>query len=270
MLKTRFAYGVLILACACSLLPTVYMVDISLRNSTESFAPVLIAAHPILANYGAVLRHGEFAGFFVNSLVIATATVLLTLLSAMCLAYAISRLKVRGGSVILIVVMSALLLPLASLLIPITVLLRTLDLTNSWGGLIGPDTALGIAFGTVILKGAMDGIPMELEEAAVVDGARSLTVLLRIVTPLVRPAMLVVAVWQFLFSWNEFFLALVIMTQNSMKTLPLAPLFFEGPYMTDPGKLFAILTLIGVAPMVLYALLQRWFVSGLMAGAVKG
>jgi ABC-type glycerol-3-phosphate transport system permease component len=172
--------------------------------------------------------------------------------------------------VILIVVMSALLLPLASLLIPITVLLRTLDMTNSWGGLIGPDTALGIAFGTVILKGAMDGIPMELEEAAVVDGAGSLTVLLRVVTPLVRPAMLVVAVWQFLFSWNEFFLALVIMTQNSMKTLPLAPLFFEGPYMTDPGKLFAILTLIGVAPMVLYAVLQRWFVSGLMAGAVKG
>jgi ABC-type glycerol-3-phosphate transport system permease component len=264
------AYTTLILACAFSLLPTVYMLDISLRDSTDAFAPVLIAGHPTLVNYAAVLAHGEFVGFFVNSLVVAVCTVLLTLLCATSLAYAISRLKVRGGTAILLIVMSALLLPLASLLIPITVLLRTIGLTNSWGGLVGPDTALGIAFGTVIIKGAMDGVPTELEEAAVIDGAGSFLVLLRVVAPLVRPALLVVAVWQFLFSWNEFFLALVIMTRNGMKTLPLAPLFFEGPYMTDPGKLFAILTLIGVVPMILYAVLQRWFVSGLMAGAVKG
>jgi len=270
MLKSRIAFAVLILACGCSLLPTVYMADISLRDSTDSFSPVLIAGHPTLGNYAAVLAHGEFVGFFVNSLVIAVATVLLTLVCAGSLAYAISRLKVRGGTIILLVAMSALLLPLASLLIPITILLRTIGLTNSWGGLVGPETALGIAFSTVIIKGAMDGIPTELEEAAVIDGAGSFTVLLRVVAPLVRPALLVVAVWQFLFSWNEFFLALVIMTKNGMKTLPLAPLFFEGPYMTDPGKLFAILTLIGIAPMVLYAVLQRWFVSGLMAGAVKG
>jgi raffinose/stachyose/melibiose transport system permease protein len=270
MLKGKLAYAVLIFACACSLLPTIYMLDISLRNSADAFSPLLIAGHPTLANYAAILAHGEFLSFFINSLVISTATVLLTLICAGSLSYAISRLKVRGGTIILLVVMSALLLPLASLLIPITVLLHTIGLTNSWGGLAGPETALGIAFSTVIIKGAMDGVPAELEEAAVIDGAGSLTILLRVVAPLVRPALLVVAVWQFLFSWNEFFLALVIMTQNGMKTLPLAPLFFEGPYMTDPGKLFAILTLIGVAPMALYAVLQRWFVSGLMAGAVKG
>lgn len=263
-------YVVLIAACALSLLPTIYMVDMSLRDSADSFAPVLIAAHPTLANYAAVLAHGEFGRFFVNSLVVSLGTVALTLACVVCLAYAISRLKVRGGGAILLVVMSALLLPLASLLIPITVLLRTIGLTNSYLGLIGPDTALGIAFGTVIVKGAMDGIPAELEEAAIIDGAGSLAVLLQVVVPLVRPSLLVVAVWQFLFSWNEFFLALVIMTRNAMKTLPLAPLFFEGPYMTDPGKLFAILTLIGVVPMLLYAVLQRWFVSGLMEGGVKG
>ncbi len=264
------AYLALGAACVLSLLPTVYMIDISLRNSTDSFDPVLIAPNPTLANYREVLTHGEFTGFFVNSVLVSLATVGLTLICVVCLAYAISRLKVRFGNIILLVVMSALLLPLASLLIPITVLLRNLGLTNSYFGLIGPETALGIAFGTVIVKGAMDGVPIELEEAAIIDGAGSLSVLLRIVAPLVRPALLVVAVWQFLFSWNEFFLALVIMSENSMKTLPLAPLFFEGPYMTDPGKLFAILTLIGVAPMALYAVLQRWFVSGLMAGGVKG
>jgi ABC-type glycerol-3-phosphate transport system permease component len=143
-------------------------------------------------------------------------------------------------------------------------------MTNSWFGLIGPETALGIPFGTVIVKGAMDEIPVALEEAAVIDGAGSFTVPWRIVVPLIRPSLIVVAVWQFLFSWNEFFLALVVMTRNSLKTLPLAPLYYEGPYMTDPGKLFAVLTLIAVVPMVVYLILQRWFVAGLLAGSVKG
>ena len=166
--------------------------------------------------------------------------------------------------------LSALLLPLASLLIPITVLLKTLSLTNTYFGLIGPNAALGIPFATVIIKEAMAAVPDELEEAATIDGASSLTVLWRVITPLIRPALIVVAIWEFLFSWNEFFLALVIMTRNATKTLPLAPLYYQGPYMTDPGKLFAILTLIAIVPMVFYAVLQRWFVGGLMAGGVKG
>ena len=116
----------------------------------------------------------------------------------------------------------------------------------------------------------MDGIPTEREKAAVSDGAGSLTALLRVVAPLVRPAMLLVAAWQFRFPWNAFCLALVIMTQNSMKTLPLAALLFERPLMSEPGKLLASLTSIGAVPMVLYAVLQRRFVPGLMAGAVKG
>ena len=136
--------------------------------------------------------------------------------------------------------------------------------------MIGPNAALGIPFATVIVNEAMAAIPDELEEAATLDGASSLTVLWRIVVPLIRPALIVVAIWEFLFAWNEFFLALVIMTRNAMKTLPLAPLYYQGPYMTDPGKLFAILTLIAVVPMILYACLQRWFVGGLMAGGVKG
>ncbi len=260
----------LLAATAASLLPSIDMVDISLRDSTESFAPVLFAPHPTLGNYAAVLATGGLGRFFLNSVIIAAGSVALTLVAATCLSFAIARLKIRGGRIILLAVLSALLLPLASLLIPITVLLRHLALTNTYLGLIGPFAALGIPFATVILKEAMEAIPDELEEAATIDGASSLTLLLRIITPLIRSALIVVAVWQFLFSWNEFFLALVIMTQDGMKPLPLAPLYYEGPYMTDPGKLFAILTLIAIIPMVFYAILQRWFVGGLMAGSVKG
>ena len=267
---SRRAFAVLAAASLLSLIPTVYMVDMSLRDSADSFAPVLIAGHPSLANYAAVLGQGSLGRFFLNSLIVAGGTVALTLVCVTGLAFAISRLRIRFASVLLLAVLSALLLPLASLLIPITVLLRHLALTNSYFGLIGPETALGIPFGTVIVKAAMDEVPVALEEAAVIDGAGSFAVLWRIVVPLIRPSLIVVAVWQFLFSWNEFFLALVIMTQNGLKTLPLAPLYYEGPYMTDPGKLFAVLTLIAVVPMGVYVLVQRWFVGGLLAGSVKG
>lgn len=266
----RAALAVLIAAAAASLVPTIYMVDISFRDSTQSFAPVLIAPHPILRNYAAVLATGGLGRFFLNSLIVAAGSVALTLVAATLLSFAIERLKIRFGRIILLIVLSALLLPLASLLIPITVLLSRGGLTNTWLGLIGPTAAIGIPFATVILKEAMAAIPDELEEAATLDGASSLTVLVRIVTPLTRSALIVVAIWQFLYSWNEFFLALVIMTKNAYKTLPLAPLYYEGPFMTDPGKLFAILTLIAIVPMLFYVLLQRWFVGGLMAGGVKG
>lgn len=266
----RIALSILIAATALSLVPTIYMVDISLRTAAHSFDPVLIAARPTLANYVVVLHSGHLGRFFANSVAIAAGSVALTLFAAVTLSFAIARLKIRFGRAILLLVLSALLLPLASLLIPITVLLKNLGLTNSYFGLIGPNAALGIPFATVIVNEAMAAIPDELEEAATLDGASSLTVLWRIVVPLIRPALIVVAIWEFLFAWNEFFLALVIMTRNAMKTLPLAPLYYQGPYMTDPGKLFAILTLIAVVPMILYACLQRWFVGGLMAGGVKG
>ncbi len=264
------AYLVLLVAAGISLVPTIYMVDISLRDSVDSFSPMLIAPHVTFANWVAILSQGNLPGFFVNSAVVSLATVVLTLICVTGLSYAISRLKILGGQVILLVVVSALLLPLASLLIPITVLLEMLGLTNNYLGLIGPETALGIPFGTLIVKAAMDEIPVALEEAAEVDGAGNFAVLTRIIMPLIHPSLLVVAIWQFLFSWNEFFLALVIMTKDPVKTLPLAPLYYEGPFMTDPGKLFAILTLIAIVPMAAYVVLQRWFVAGLMEGSVKG
>jgi ABC-type glycerol-3-phosphate transport system permease component len=264
------AYLVLGIAVAISLVPTIYMFDISLRDATDSFSPLLIVPRVTFANWVAVLAQGNLTGFFVSSALVSVVTVALTLVCVIGLSYAISRLKIRGGQVILLLVVSALLLPLASLLIPIAKLLELLGLTNNYLGLIGPETALGIPFGTVIVKAAMDDIPMALEEAARIDGAGSFAVLMRVVVPLISPSLIVVAIWQFLYSWNEFFLALVIMTKDAVKTLPLAPLYYQGPFMTDPGKLFAILTLIAIVPMVAYIVLQRWFVAGLMEGGVKG
>lgn len=264
------AYVLLGVITLLSLLPTIYMLNLSLRNSVQSFAPVLFAPDPSLQNYGTVLASANLMRYFFNSLSVAIATVLLTLISCVLAGFAISRLKVRGGNIVFYMINTALMVPLASLLIPLTVSLKTADLLNNYWGLIGPYTALGIPFGLLVIKGALDGFPGELEESAVIDGATPIAVLFRIIVPVIRPSLLVVAIWQFLFSWNEFFLALVVMTDNSMKTMPLLPLYYEGSYMTNPGDLFAILTIVSIVPMIVYVILQRWFVSGLMEGSVKG
>jgi raffinose/stachyose/melibiose transport system permease protein len=253
-----------------SLLPTIYMVDLSLRDPISSFLPELIAPHPIFDNYGIVLGSPGLYQYFLNSMIVALCTVTLTVLIVILSAFGLSRLRIRGSRLIFYILISGLMIPLASLLIPLTVELKQMSLLNNYFGLIGPFTAIGTPFGLLVLKGAMDTFPRELEEAAVIDGASMWQVLWRVIVPVIVPSILVVAIWQFLYSWNEFFLSLVVMTDSSMKTVPLLPLVYEGPYLTDPGALFAILTVISLVPMIVYAFLQRWFVGGLLSGSLKG
>lgn len=263
-------YLILIVLMLFSVLPTVYMIDLSLRDPVQSFAPVLWAPHPILDNYRTVFSDPGFLNFFKNSAIVSVCTVALTLVVVILASFGLSRIKIRGRNIVFYVLIAGMMIPLASLIVPLTVSLKSMNLLNNYFGLIGPFTAIGTPFGLLVLKGAMDNFPRDLEEAAVLDGASSFQVLWRIVLPTVVPPILVVAIWQFLYSWNEFFLALVVMTDTRMKTVPLLPLQYQGPYMTDPGALFAILTVISIIPMVVYVVLQKWFVAGLLAGSVKG
>ncbi|PSR31067.1 MAG: carbohydrate ABC transporter permease [Sulfobacillus benefaciens] len=264
------AYLVISAITLLSLLPTIYMVDLSFRNPVSSFSPSLIAGHPTLANYQTVLANPGFMHYFFNSVMVSLSTVALTLAFSVFCGFAISRLRIWGHNFVFYVILAGLMIPLAGLIVPLTMTLKSMGLLNNYLGLIGPYTAIGSGFGLLVIKGAMDNFPVELEEAAVLDGASPSRTLFQVIVPTLRPSLLVVAVWQFLYAWNEFFLALVVMTNPVMKTVPLMPLQFQGPYMTDPGALFAVLTLISVVPMVVYAALQRSFVGGLMSGSIKG
>ncbi len=264
------SYILMIAITILSFLPTIYMVDLSFRNPVSSFSPTLIAGHPTLSNYQTVLANPGFMHYFLNSVIVSLSTVTLTLLFSVLCGFAVSRLRIWGNQLVFYVILAGLMVPLAGLIVPLTVTLKSMGILNNYLGLIGPYTAIGSAFGLLVVKGAMDNFPIELEEAAVLDGASAWRVLAQVIVPTIRPALLVVAIWQFLYAWNEFFLALVVMTNPIMKTVPLMPLQFQGPYMTDPGALFAVLTLISVVPMGVYAALQRWFVGGLMAGSIKG
>ncbi|MCL4313790.1 MAG: carbohydrate ABC transporter permease [Actinobacteria bacterium] len=247
------------------------MIDISFRNAVTAFDPSLIVfSGSTLSNYTSVLKNPDLPHFFINSTIVALSTVTLTIILALLASFAISRLHIIGGRVLFLIISTALFIPLASVLVPIVLLLKNIGGLNTYWGLIGPYTAIGIAFAILIIKGALDSFPTELEEAARLDGASWLSVLTRVIVPMIIPALFVVAVWQFLFSWNEFYLALVIMTNLSKETMPLAPLYYEGPFLAEPGQLFAILSLVSVVPMVVYLLVQKRFVKALEGGALKG
>jgi raffinose/stachyose/melibiose transport system permease protein len=160
--------------------------------------------------------------------------------------------------------------PVASLVLPLAILLKNFGWVNTYLGLIMPYAALGVPFAVVVLKAFMEDLPEELFESARVDGCNAWQAYWHVTLPLIRPALVFVAIWQFIVTWNEFFLALVILTKNELKTLTIVPMQYSGLYMANPGALFAVLTLIALPLIILYVIVQRAFVRGLLAGAVKG
>lgn len=252
------------------MLPEAYMVSIALRSADQVFDPTLLAWPLTLDNFVTVIRDNPLPGFFLNSLIVTALTVMLVLAASSLFAFAAAVLRLPGTTVLYVLLLVTLMVPLASLILPLAILLKTFGWVNRYVGLILPYVALGTPFAVVILKAFMEDAPRELFDAARVDGCNAWQTFVHITLPLVRPALVFVAIWQFIVTWNEFLLALIVMTRDEMKTVTIVPMQYSGLYMANPGALFAILTIIATPLIVLYVLVQRAFVRGLMAGAVKG
>ena len=260
----------LVLLLAFWMVPIVYAVDVSLRPPEAAFDAVLVSPSVTLDNFATVLHDNDLLGNALNSLVVTLGSVALVVAVASMFAYGFSVLQLRAATVLYAVLLVTLMVPITSLVLPLAIMLKGFGWINTDQGLIMPYAALGIPFAIVVLKGFMDDSPRELFEAAMIDGCSAWQMYWRVALPLVRPALVFVAIWQFIMSWNEFFLALIVMTEPGRKTLTLVPMQYSGMYMSNPGALFAVLVLIALPLIVLYVAVQRHFVAGLIAGAVKG
>jgi raffinose/stachyose/melibiose transport system permease protein len=252
------------------MIPEAYMVSIALRSPETVFNPTLLSWPLTFANFVTVIKDNPLPVFFMNSLIVTACTVALVVAVSALFAFAVAILKLPAAATLHAILLTTLMVPLASLVLPLAILLKTFGWVNRYIGLIIPYAALGVPFAAVILKSFMEDAPKELFDAARVDGCSAWQMFIHVALPLVRPALVFVAIWQFIVTWNEFFLALVVMTQNEMKTVTIVPMQYSGLYMANPGALFAILTLIALPLIVLYIAVQRAFVRGLIAGAVKG
>jgi ABC-type glycerol-3-phosphate transport system permease component len=265
-----YAKIILLVLLGFWMMPEIYMISVSLRAPDKAFDPYLFETPVTFDNFATIIHDNPLLKFFWNSLVITVGTVLVVLVSASAFAYAASVLRLKRTTLMYTILLTTLMVPVASIVLPLAIMLKMFGWINSYQGLILPYAALGIPYAIVIIKAFMDDSPRDLFESAMIDGCTTLQMFLHVALPLVKPALIFVAIWQFIVTWNEFFLALVVMTDSEHKTVTLVPMQYSGMYMANPGALFAILVIIALPLIFLYMFVQRYFIAGLLSGAVKG
>ncbi|MGO4592533.1 carbohydrate ABC transporter permease [Leifsonia sp. 2TAF2] len=211
-----------------------------------------------------------FRAALANTTIVAVGTVAVSMVVGILGAYAFARLRFRFRQAVLILFLATYMLPQIALLIPLYLILNSLGLLDSVIGLIIVDCSLVVPFVLWILSNYFLTIPEELEEAARIDGATRLGALFRVVLPAARPGIFAAIMFAFLLAWDEFMYALIFTSSNAAKTLPVAISEFAGRYTTDFGLVAAGGILAAIPPIVVALIFQRYVVSGMAAGAVKG
>ncbi len=264
-------YILAIAAAVIALAPLVIALGTAVKAPGTSTSDLSVfPAHPVWSNFSDVISGTSLLTYVKNSLIVTAATAVVTLTCASLAAYAFSRMRFLLRDFLYMAFLMGLTLPIVVVLVPLFQTERVLHLFNTYGALIFPYTGFAMPFGILLLKNYFDSVPREMEEAARIDGAALLRIFVSIVLPLVKPALVTVAIFQAVSSWNEFLLALLFMTEDSMRTVPLAVIPFIGQYGQQTEFMFASMLLITIPPIVLFISMQRYFVSGLTAGAIKG
>ncbi len=274
--RSGYLIGALCVAiCTVMLLPLVMSVLASVKPTVEAAAsPPTYLPHGLsLDSYKRLWDYQQgLPTYLGNSLAIALLTIAFTLALTIPAAYALARFPIPGKEAMFVFMLLALIVPYQALLTPIFLMFARIRLTNTLMGLAILHTAIQVPFSLYVLRNSLAAVPRELEEAAVVDGASSLQVLVRVMIPSSVPAIVTVALFAFIMSWNEFLGALVVMSRGSRFTLPLILATARTQTSlggTDWGMLQAGITISIIPCVLVYLLLQRYYVSGLMSGAVK-
>jgi multiple sugar transport system permease protein len=261
--------------CTIMLLPLVMSILASLKPTAEAAAsPPTYLPHALsLDSYARLWSYQQgLPAYLANSLGTALLTIAFTLALTVPAAFALARFPIPGKEVVFVVLLLALIVPYQALLTPMFLMFARMRLTNTVVGLAILHTAIQLPFSLYVLRNSLSAVPRELEEAAILDGASSWQLLVRIFVPSTVPAIVTVALFAFIMSWNEFLGALVMMSKGSSFTLPLilaAARTETSLGGTDWGMLQAGITISIIPCVLVYLLLQRYYVSGLMSGAVK-
>jgi raffinose/stachyose/melibiose transport system permease protein len=252
-------------------LPMLFMVLSSLKTTREIFQrPFAFPAVIRWDNYAEVWSAAHFAVYFRNSVIVTVASMVLILGAGTLAAYALGRYQFRGSDLLFLFFLSGIMVPIRLAVIPLFVLMRDLRLLDTFWALILVYAASGLPSAIFILTGFFRTLPQDLDHAARIDGASELGILLRVLLPLVRPALAIVTVYNIIPIWNDFFFPLVFIHREDTKTLPLGLTVFFGQYQTNWALLFAGLTLAAAPVLALYVVMSQQFIKGLTAGAVKG
>lgn len=245
------------------------VVSLETQKQIYQFPPALLPDPATLANYALEFQQGLAWGL-VNSALTSVSAVLLTVVTASMCAYPLARMRFRGSGLALFLIVAPMMVPGLVNLVPTYMILARLGLLDTYGGLILVYWVHALPGSIWILRGFYQTLPQEIEEAAVVDGASRLQVLVQIITPIAQPALAAAAVIAFLGAWNDYIIAAIMTSSAEMRTAQVFLYANIGDVYTNWGGLMASAIVVTLPVLVLFAVLQRRFIDGLTAGALKG
>jgi ABC-type glycerol-3-phosphate transport system permease component len=262
-------YGILTLAAIIALVPFLYVISTSLKDTVALFKypPEWIPSEPTLDNFHALLEEYPFARWTLNSLIVASVVTVVKVVIDSMAGYAFAKMNFPGKDALFLVVLMTLMVPFAATLIPLFIIVRNLGLTNTYPGLILP--ALASPIGIFMMRQFIETLPTDLENAARLDGCSEFQVFRRVILPLVRPGLIVLGVFTFMTQWTTYLWPLVIGTKKEMYTLTVGVQSLRSLFTVNWGILSAGAVLSMLPLVLVFLFLQRYFIAGSIAGALK-
>nr|WP_274636504.1 carbohydrate ABC transporter permease [Microbacterium bovistercoris] len=264
-------YIALVVGAVFAGFPVLWMLSSSFKSNANIFAfpPKLVDGSFSFSAYAAVLTDPVKIGYFVNSYIVAICVVIITLVIALLAAYVFSRYDFKFKSIIRVVIIGVQAVPPITLLIPFFGIMVALQLYNTYQGLILTYVVFTLPYAIIMMTAYFDSLPRELDEAARVDGAGSMSVLWRILVPVSVPGMVSVGLYTFMISWNEYLFALTLTQSDDRRTVPVGIQLLMGQNNYLWNEVMAMSILGSIPVLVLFLIFQRYFIGGLAAGAVK-
>jgi len=270
LLKRLILYPIFILISLTILYPLAWMIYSSFKSNTDIFADVFALPRSLyFKNYLTVFTTGGMDIYFKNSLLVTSVSVAGLLLFSSLGAYAFATFEFRGKTALYLFILIGLMVPPQALIISGFKWMAILKLLSTYWALIFTYFGWG-SFGVMVLRNFFQSVPGEIKDAARIDGAGHFQMFARIMLPLARPSLATIAIFYFMWIWNEFIYPLVYMQSQEKYTIPLGVLFFNGKYTIDWGLQMAALTVATIPPLIVYYLFQKQFIRGILAGALKG
>jgi ABC-type glycerol-3-phosphate transport system permease component len=269
-IKGGVLYPIYLLLAALILYPIVWMIYSSFKANPDIFANVFALPSTLfLENYVTVFTKGAMGVYFRNSLLVSIVSVAGLLVFSSLAAYAFATFRFRGSTPLFMILLLGLMVPPQALIISGFKLMAILDLIDTYWALIF--TYFGwTSFGILVLRNFFQSVPRDIKDAARVDGAGHWAMFSQIMLPLARPSLSTIAIFYFMWVWNEFIYPLVYMQTPDKYTIPLGVLFFNGRYAVEWGLQMAALAIATIVPLLVYYAFQKQFIRGILAGALKG
>lgn len=260
----------LIFSFTC-IFPAVWLFYSSLKEKTEFYnSPLALPKNPSFQHYADIIMKSEIMTWMGNTVRNSFLSLFFILLFGFIIGYFLSRYKFRGRTGLYGYFLLGMLIPVHALMVPMYVLFTKAGLTDNWFTLVLPYTALGIPISVFLVESYVKSIPIEVEEAAAIDGSSRHRTIFSIILPMCMPILVTIGIIQFFYVWNEFTFSLILIDSEKWMTVPVGITLFKGQFTTDFPKMMSAMLIAILPAMVLYFLFSKQIIKGMVAGAVKG